>query len=314
MCVSEKINQFPLRVSNASSKPKDQLQLLHKFRQLRQWQQQQQENMFMQQHQHLEIFRREQDELQNIIATQKSIYQQQGTEEAPVPSSGGVVQASQENSRNSFGKQNILGNQDNLIKTEHPGRTSAAIDNINKKNERNFTSDIDSNPSSKETIMRMGLLESVRLHENAQSQDLNSSQRLGRNETSMCSVEPSIFVSNKSIGKQCNNYNTSMDLENVRTEPIISTCRIPSTQTTTVNTSEVVSGDQRTYPVSWQSKVYALPLGRIPQTSLFSEHGKVQTSLTQPQEVAPYKKYHAYPGSNTVYKVCLLNIYIYIYI
>lgn len=52
-------SQQPLKVRNVeaqpqSQKPHDQVQLLEKFRKLRQWQQQQQESMFRQQQQQME--------------------------------------------------------------------------------------------------------------------------------------------------------------------------------------------------------------------------------------------------------------------
>lgn len=62
-----------------NQKPHDQVQLLEKFRKLRQWQQQQQESMFRQQQQQMETLKMEQNKLQSILAAQKRLQEQQTT-------------------------------------------------------------------------------------------------------------------------------------------------------------------------------------------------------------------------------------------
>ena len=70
-----------------NQKPHDQVQLLEKFRKLRQWQQQQQESMFHQQQQQMETLKMEQNKLQSILAAQKRLQEQQTTSSATVRSS-----------------------------------------------------------------------------------------------------------------------------------------------------------------------------------------------------------------------------------
>ena len=75
-------SQQPLKVRNMAAqpqnqKPHDQVQLLEKFRKLRQWQQQQQESMFRQQQQQMETLKIEQNKLQSILAAQKRLQEQQ---------------------------------------------------------------------------------------------------------------------------------------------------------------------------------------------------------------------------------------------
>ena len=69
-----------------NQKPHDQVQLLEKFRKLRQWQQQQQESMFRQQQQQMETLKMEQNKLQSILAAQKRLQEQQTTSSMTVRS------------------------------------------------------------------------------------------------------------------------------------------------------------------------------------------------------------------------------------
>jgi len=92
--------QQPLKVRNMeaqpqSQKPHDQVQLLEKFRKLRQWQQQQQESMFRQQQQQMETLKMEQSKLQSILAAQKRLQEQQTTSSLTVRSPNLVTTSSQ---------------------------------------------------------------------------------------------------------------------------------------------------------------------------------------------------------------------------
>lgn len=92
--------QQPLKVRNMeaqpqSQKPHDQVQLLEKFRKLRQWQQQQQESMFRQQKQQMETLKMEQNKLQSILAAQKRLQEQQTTSSLTVRSPNLVTTSSQ---------------------------------------------------------------------------------------------------------------------------------------------------------------------------------------------------------------------------
>lgn len=78
-----------------SQKPHDQVQLLEKFRKLRQWQQQQQESMFRQQQQQMETLKMEQSKLQSILAAQKRLQEQQTTSSLTVRSPNLVTTSSQ---------------------------------------------------------------------------------------------------------------------------------------------------------------------------------------------------------------------------
>ena len=76
-------------------KPHDQVQLLEKFRKLRQWQQQQQESMFRQQQQQMETLKMEQNKLQSLLAAQNRLQEQQPTSSLAVHSPNVVTTSSQ---------------------------------------------------------------------------------------------------------------------------------------------------------------------------------------------------------------------------
>lgn len=78
-----------------NQKPHDQVQLLEKFRKLRQWQQQQQESMFRQQQQQMETLKMEQNKLQSILAAQKRLQEQQTTSSLTVHSPNLATTSSQ---------------------------------------------------------------------------------------------------------------------------------------------------------------------------------------------------------------------------
>ena len=62
------------------------MQLVERFKKLRQWQQQQQENLLRQQRQQLEAVKLGQNKLQGILAVQKLLYEQTGAEQgSPAP-------------------------------------------------------------------------------------------------------------------------------------------------------------------------------------------------------------------------------------
>ncbi|XP_020628467.1 centromere protein J-like [Orbicella faveolata] len=93
-------SQQPLKDRNMAAqpqiqKPHDQVQLLEKFRKLRQWQQQQQESMFRQQQQQMETLKMEQNKLQSILAAQKRLQEQQTTSSVTVRSPNLVKTSSQ---------------------------------------------------------------------------------------------------------------------------------------------------------------------------------------------------------------------------
>ena len=93
-------SQQPLKVRNMAAqpqnqKPHDQVQLLEKFRKLRQWQQQQQESMFRQQQQQMETLKMEQSKLQSILAAQRRLQEQQTTSSVTARSPNLVTASSQ---------------------------------------------------------------------------------------------------------------------------------------------------------------------------------------------------------------------------
>ena len=111
-----------------NQKTSDQMQLLEKFKKLRQWQQQQQESMFRQQQQQMEAFKMEQNKVQSIVAMQKRFQEQRSTfsptQQPPPP----VITLNPQYIR----QENPLGGQRQLVQNmEVLSREDAELSNNN---------------------------------------------------------------------------------------------------------------------------------------------------------------------------------------
>ena len=88
LCFSDIMtSQQPLKTNNAApqkQKSQEQMQLLQKFKKLRQWQQQQQESMLQQQQQQMETVKIGQSRLQGILAAQRLLYEQSAGDQAGI--------------------------------------------------------------------------------------------------------------------------------------------------------------------------------------------------------------------------------------
>ena len=287
--------QPPLRASNSSSsKSKEQVQLLQKFRQLRQWQQQQQENMFVQQQQHLEILRREQDKLQNIIASQKLRYQQtesghNSVRHAAASSAGVMFQLPQDISGTVFSGPTIVGS--------HPAVHDSDISGTCTRTE---PGSIIPSPSVITGITTKSFREAA-----AQS-GLNQELLPSHSDWGVLSTADNVLVPRPIVSNDAAQYTN----DEFRTHPHCAAGLVNhdiATYAVTNNASGLVNNELRTHPVLWQSGNYSLPLGMIPHSTGRTVLGDSQTVDAQlpPETVVPFQHYHpAISGPSSMYKVC----------